>query len=86
MKKIYFQKNELFIAHISDNFKISNKIEKIIITGLKRKILDVKFTKNSGPSNQEEMEFVQDGDITCIKRANLTMEYLWKIKFNYQEN
>jgi hypothetical protein len=86
MKKIHFQKNELFIAHISDDFKIQNKIEKIIITGLKRKIIDIKFTNFSGASNQEEMEFVQDGNITCIKRANIKMDYLWKIKFNYQEN
>lgn len=85
MKKIHFQKNELFIAHITDDFKISNKIEKIIITGLKRKIIDLKFM-NFAEAHEEDLEFVQNGDITCIKRANISMENLWKIKFNYLEN
>lgn len=83
MKKIHFQKNELFIAHIHDNFKISNKIEKITIMGITKKIKKVVFTTFLDPK-EEIIEFLQEDGITNLNRLHISLDYLWKIIFTYE--
>lgn len=83
IKKIHFQKNELFIAHIQDNFKISNKIERIIILGLNKKINGVIFRAFSD-TKEEIIEFSQEGEVTYLNRIQISLDYLWKINFVYE--
>lgn len=84
MKKIHFQKTEMFIAHINDDFKISNKIERIIILGLKKKINKVLYSTFS-ESKEDEIEFMQEGETTYLNRVQISMDYLWKIKLVYED-
>ncbi len=85
MKKVHFQKDELFLAYIHDDFKISNKIERIIIMGIKRKINKIIFTIISDINKEENIEFNQEEDTTYLNRLRISLDYLWKIKFFYEE-
>lgn len=84
MKKIHFQKSEMFIAHINDDFKISNKIERIIILGIKKKINKVLYSTFSD-TKEDDIEFKQDGESTYLNRIQISLDYLWKIKLVYED-
>lgn len=84
LKKLHFQKNELFIAHIHDNFKISNKIERVIIMGLNKKILKAIYT-NFSDTKEFLLEFKQEGEITYLNRVQISFDLIWKIKFIYED-
>ncbi len=84
MKKIHFQKTDLFIAHIHDDFKISNKIERIIILGVKKKINKVIYSTFS-ETKEDIIEFKQEGETTYLNRVDISLDYLWKVKLFYED-
>lgn len=84
MKKIHFQKTELFLAHIHDDFKISNKIERIVILGIKRRIHKILYSTFS-ENKEDEIEFKPEGETIFLNRIQISMDYLWKIKLVYED-
>lgn len=88
LKKFMFQKNELFIANLHDEFKIPNKIERILILGIKSKVKNVYYeTFLEGGRSNLEYEVTDDGENTVlfIKRLDIPLDSLWKIKLDYLE-
>lgn len=82
LKKFMFQSDELFIANMHQEFKISNVIERIVILGLNEKVKRIYF-KTFSSDRLKDLEFSQDSSKVEIKRLKLFMDYLWKIKLEY---
>lgn len=84
LRKLMFQKNELFIANLHNEFKIANKLERVIITGLKYKVKSV-YYENFYDKSQTNLEFVElDGGVIELVRLKISFDNLWKIKFDLE--
>jgi len=84
IKKIMFQKNELFIANLHEEFKISNKIERILILGLNKKVSNV-YYENFLDKKQNNLDYVGSTEILEIRRLQISFDNLWKIKLIYED-
>jgi alpha 1,3-glucosidase len=85
LKKLMFQKNELFIASLHEGFKISNKIERIIISGLDKKVKNIYYENfYGGEKSKSKLEYVvKDNNIIEIKRLQISFDNIWKVKLEY---
>lgn len=83
LKKLLFQKDEMFIASIHDEFIISNKIERIVILGLNKQIKTI-FYENFYDGVQHVLEYDEfENNILVLKKLGISFDNLWKIKFEY---
>ncbi len=86
LKKLMFQRDELFIANMHDEFKINNRIERIFILGLKKKVINV-YYESFLDGKKFDLEFeVKDSNLVEIKRLQISMDNLWKIKLEFSED
>jgi alpha 1,3-glucosidase len=91
LKKIHFQKDELFVANLNEEFKIINKIERILILGLSNYVKSVTY-HNFQTQENFDLEFVKK-DLSLdpiqkvfeIRRLNIPIDNLWKIKLTYSD-
>jgi len=83
LKKLMFQKNELFIANLHDDFKIANKIERIIILGIKRDITNIYYQNFYDEHIKNLIYEVKDNNIVYINKLNISFDDLWKIRLDY---
>jgi alpha 1,3-glucosidase len=85
LKKLMFQKDELFIANLHDEFKITNRIERILLLGLKKKVKNV-YYESFLDGKKSDLEFeVKESNLLEIKRLQISMDNLWKIKLEFSD-
>jgi hypothetical protein len=85
LKKLMFQKDELFIANLHDEFKITNRIERILLLGLKKKVKNV-YYESFLDGKKSDLEFeVKESNLLEIKRLQISLDNLWKIKLEFSD-